>query len=210
MTGVWDLYRRCRQLKADARAYREAASLVQEHVRSIEDSARQDELDSLRNACLFNFGVSLELHLKCLLKTNGRGWERGPTGHKLAHLFEKLPPAIAQQLEDTFRDEAMPWALHNLTGYAEPKPSGDPPPRGETDSSLLKEFSDFCNYFDKDMRLWDKRYHSWEREYGDWVRYIRDLSVFLDFLERMEQLATSEIRRVFPDQPQPPGSIRVS
>ena len=201
MTVKGDLYWRCRQLKSDACAYGQAASLVEDHIRLRKDRARQIELDSLRNVCLFNFGVSLELHLKCLLKINGCEWKHDSSGHKLACLFETLPPNITQQLEDTFRNEAMPRALHSLIGYAEPKPSGEPPPRGEMDDSSLEGLGDFLNYFDKDMKLWNKRYHSWEREYGEWVYEIRDLSVFLEFLRRIAQLAESEIRRVFPDRP---------
>ena len=102
-------------LVADARAFRQTASLVEHEL--CKTGARHDDRSplggpsgwpsrnvwkALKNASHFNLGISFELSLKCLIRLSGVEPHSRTDGHRLANLLDQLPPDSTSTLADLF------------------------------------------------------------------------------------------------------------
>lgn len=142
---------------------------------------------SMKTVSHFNLGIVLELMLKLLLLVNEKPI---PRDHRLTELHDAIPKKYQEQLESTYRASCsvVPDGYKLIsflnTGSATATPTRPP----DRDISSLRGFFE---YFDQDVMLWQKRY-SWELiEKKRWRHYLSDISVFVEFINRVMQ----DIRR---------------
>ena len=144
-------------LVADARAFRQAASLVEHELRKT--GARHDDCTplggpsgwpshnvwkALKNASHFNLGISFELSLKCLIRLSGVQPHSGTDGHRLAKLLDQLPSDSSTTLADLFLDSlnAQPIHLHAFQSTARNHAPSRP------DHREIRNLREFCKYLD--------------------------------------------------------------
>lgn len=192
-----------RMLVGDARAFSEAAWLVESEIQRLGASPEHDGpigggstgwpsqtvWEALKTASHFNMGVAFELRLKWLLRLRGIKWPSGKGGHMLAKLYELLAPEIAGKLADLFRETTGGSAI-TLRAFIH---SSSLPKRPA--DLTLNTVQEFFEYMDGDMALWEKRY-SWERVANQaWRHYLDDLRPFLEFLAKAEKVGADEARK---------------
>ena len=182
-------------LVADARAFRQTASLVEHEL--CKTGARHDDRSplggpsgwpshnvwkALKNASHFNLGISFELSLKCLIRLSGVEPHSRKDGHRLAKLLDQLPPDSNSTLANLFL-ESLNRRPVRLQAFQVTVVRHAPSPPENRDLRNLREF---CDYFDEDVRLWESRY-AWERTTtGSWQHYIDPIDTLLNFLDRVE------------------------
>ena len=138
---------------------------------------------SMKTVSHFNLGTSLELMLKLLLFLNKIPM---PHHHDLIRLHDAIPAKYQKQLESTYQASRgiLPegYELIAFLNTASPAPAtSDPPNRN------ISSLRDFFEYFDEDVLLWQKRY-SWELiEEKRYRHYLSDISVFVEFINRVMQ-----------------------
>ena len=182
-------------LVADARAFRQTASLVEHELRNT--GARQDDRSplggpsgwpshnvwkALKNASHFNLGISFELSLKCLICLSAVEPHSGTHGHRLAKLLDQLPPDSATTLADLFLESLnrRPIRLHAFQATVV-RHAPSPPENRD-----LRNLREFCDYLDEDVSLWKGRY-AWEQTTASsWQHYIDPIDALLNFLDRVE------------------------
>ena len=101
--------------------------------------------------------------------------------HLLIELHDDLPKDFQAYLEKLFRETLSASGSIELEAFciSSTKPEGTPEDR------KLDDLYDFLLYFDEDVILWEKRY-SWEHfSEQRWNYYLRDLSLFVHFIERV-------------------------
>ena len=135
---------------------------------------------SMKTVSHFNLSIAMESMLKLLLFLNRIPI---PHHHRLAELHDAIPPKFQKQLEATYRDcrTVLPqgYELVAFINAATPMAPTRPPDR---DISSLRGF---LEYLDDDVMLWQKRY-SWELvNKGRWRHYLSDISVFVEFIDRV-------------------------
>lgn len=192
-----------RMLVGDARAFAEAAWLIESEIRRLGASPEHDGpigggstgwpsqtvWEALKTASHFNLGVAFELRLKWLLRLRAKKWPAGKGGHMLAKLFGLLTPEIARKLDDLFRESTGGSAI---TFRAFIHSTSLPERPGDLSLNTLQEF---LEYMDGDMAMWEKRY-SWERATNQaWRHYLDDLRPFLEFLAKSEAVGADEARK---------------
>ena len=149
-----------------------------------------DMWGSMKSVSHFNLGIALELMLKLLLKLNDKDYENI---HGLAKLLKKLPSSVQERLESTYQDSrsVLPGG-YELVAFIT-KSSASPQSPLNHDLATLKDFFD---YFDEDVRLSTKRYSHELIEQEEWRHYLKDLSVFIELIDRvmgdLGQYATRE------------------
>ena len=184
-----------RRLMADAKAFAQAAWLVEREIKQLNikpaDRTRvggtgwpsHEVWESLKTASHFNFGIALELRMKCLLviKTD----RDPPQHHQLSKLYEQLPDDVCRRLNKLFQQAQgrRKITLEAFISTATPETPERPSNR------KLNSLEDFCVYFDKDMKLSTKRY-TWETlSKAEWRHYLSSLDWILRFLDMTEKLA---------------------
>ena len=193
-----------RRLVADARAFSQAARLIEGELRRLGvrpgDTAplggstgwpRHEVWESLKSASHFNFGVAFELRMKCLLSLLDVARNTGPTGHSLAKLYEQLPDKYAKRLEDLYQEvlHHEPIGLEAFVNTTTPRTPSAP---GNREVNTLRGF---CRYLDRDVRLWEKRYAHENVSKHVWRHYVADLDVLVALLDKIEPLGTELARK---------------
>ena len=186
------------KLIGDAKAFLEAVYFIEERIRelNLEPGSQglvggstgwriHDAWESLKTASHFNFGVALELRLKCILilSSDGHTDQAKEAGHSLVKIYDLIPPKPRKELEALFTQEMNNKSIRfEMLTRRDSEPTDIPPDRKP------RNLRDYCVYFDKDMRLWGKRY-SWEEVSNQaWVHYIVDLSPLRSFAEKAEEI----------------------
>ena len=192
-----------RMLVGDARAFAQAAWLIESELRRLGASPEHDGpigggstgwpsqtvWEALKTASHFNLGVAFELRLKWLLRLRDIKWPSGKEGHLLTRLFALLAPEIAGQLADLFLESTGGSAV-TLRAYIHSTSLPERP--ADLSLNTLQEFFEFM---DGDVAMYEKRY-SWERVTDQaWRHYLDDLQPFLEFLAKAEELGTEEARK---------------
>ncbi len=147
---------------------------------------------SMKTVSHFNLVVSLELMLKLLLHLNGNDLTEYQH-HCLTLLHNDLPQTFQDKLESMYQEcksDVLPHG-HKIVAYRS-KETYDPllrerqktnrfPPR---DPDLWK-FRNALDYFDSDAMMAMKRY-TWEHvNEGQWYHYIKDISAFVELIDRV-------------------------
>ena len=192
------------KLVGDTKAFLEATHFIEERIRSlnVEHSNQNliggstgwkihDVWESLKTASHFNFGIALELRLKCILGLSSSEEQLKEAGHSLEKIYSLIPSQICRELEDLFAQKIRNKSIR-MVAFARSgsEPTGTPPNRD------LENLRDFCIYFDKDVKLWMKRY-SWEELSNQtWVHYIEDLSPLMNFVQEAEEIGNRMARKL--------------
>lgn len=134
---------------------------------------------SMKSVSHFNLGIALELMLKLLLKLNDKGYEHI---HGLAALLKELPSPVLDRLETTYQDcrSVLPGGYELVAFITKPPPAPSSPLNHD-----LATLKDFFDYFDEDVRLSTKRYSHELIEQEEWRHYLKDLSVFIELIDRV-------------------------
>ena len=184
------------KLTGDAKAFLEAVHFIEKRIQDLNLEPGNQELvggstgwkihdawESLKTASLFNFGIALELRLKCILGLSGRMDQVKEAGHSLEKIYDLIPSETRQELEALFAQEMENKTIRfEAFMRRDSKPTDIPPNRN------LNNLRDYCVYFDKDVKLWGKRY-SWEDVSSQvWVHYIMDLSPLMNFVQEAEEI----------------------
>lgn len=136
---------------------------------------------SMKTVSHFNLGTALESMLKLLLFLNNVPI---PRHHFLTKLHDGIPAKFQKQLEFTYQASrrVLPKGYNLIAFINTASPTTLVPPPQNRDISRLRGFFE---YFDEDVILWQKRY-SWELvEKGRYRHYISDISVFVEFIDRV-------------------------
>lgn len=136
---------------------------------------------SMKTVSHFNFGIALELMLKLLLFLNKIPI---PHCHFLVELYNAILEKYQKQLEATYQESrnCLPNDDKLIAFINTASPTSTPSSPPNRDMSNLRGFFE---YFDEDVILWKKRY-SWELvEEQRWRQYLSDLSVFVEFINRV-------------------------
>ena len=199
-------------LVADARAFRQAAALVEHELRKT--GARHDDRSplggpsgwpshnvwkALKNASHFNLGISFELSLKCLIRLSGVEPHSGTDGHRLAKLLDQLPSDSSTTLADLFLESLNGQPIHL---HAFQTTDGHHAPSGPENRDI-RNLREFCDYLDEDVSLWKSRY-AWEQTTaGSWQHYIAPMDMLLSFLDRVEAHGTklAQTKRILTSSP---------
>ena len=149
-----------------------------ESVPSVPGRKHRDMWMSLKTVSHYNLGTALELLLKLVLHLNHRPCQ----GHRLAKLYDEIPPKYQCQLEDVFQ-RIRSASADGLTLIAfRTSATRHPPAPPNRDMKCLR---DFFEYLDEDLQWWVKRY-SWESvNQGYWCHYLSDISVFTDLINHV-------------------------
>ncbi|MCY3625957.1 MAG: hypothetical protein OXH71_05935 [Candidatus Dadabacteria bacterium] len=192
------------KLIGDTKAFLEATFFIEERIRELKvEDGNQNRIggstgwrihnvwESLKTASHFNFGIALELRLKCILELCGLHKEGRAASHNLEKIYSLIPDEISRELEDLYAHEMKNRSL-KLKAFmrSESEPTDTP------SNNDLKNLKDLCIYFDKDVKLWLKRY-SWEELLNKtWVHYIEDLSPLMDFVQEAEEIGNRMAREL--------------
>ena len=182
------------------------------------DSNRRDEVPNLggrthhdtwaskKNVSHSNLGTSLELMLKLVLYIEGTEYENK---HSLIYLHDLVSKRRRDQLDSSFKSalgkskglEFVAFTneirLNRLTGST---PSGHtfvgPPGTAPIAPKITQQkcLRECLEYFDEDARLFERRYQ-WEYiARGQSRHYVKDLTVFIDFVQDVLNDINSSIK----------------
>ena len=151
-------------------------------VPGMNDRTHHDVWVSMKTVSHFNLGTALESMLKLILFLNSIAI---PRDHSLNRLHDAIPALYQKQLESTYQASrsVLPggYKLIAIINTVSPTPAPPLSPPNRDISSLRG----FFEYFDEDVILWQKRY-SWELVgQRRWRHYISDISVFVEFINRV-------------------------
>lgn len=172
---IAEFARTARWAESEARRLTDALER-HEPLEELEGRVASDVFTSLKTVSHFNLAIALELLLKYLLRWEGI---KVPHEHSLQALFCALPCSHQRTLEATF-EQVMPDSLElvSLT-YAWHEDV-----RGEPRDRWITSLRDFFEFFDGDAELASMRYVYERFDEGELAFYLRDVSPFLDFIER--------------------------
>ena len=131
---------------------------------------------SMKTASHFNIEIALELTFKLILRMNEIAIPTGYKGHRLCHLFDRMPEKCREILEDIYRKFRK--APEELVGMA----SVNSPTQPSLPAVDLSSLRGLLEYLDDYVKIWEKRY-SWELvDKGDWRHYLLDISVLVELI----------------------------
>lgn len=182
-----------RKIIVDAKAFREAARLVEQNLRDI--GARDDTTAplhgkgwpshdvwaALKTVSHFNLQNAMELGFKAFLGSIGVAFS---DTHLLKGLYGRIPVKEVDAVDALFRKVSAAHPEMQFKAFARaPNPPAGPK------MLRLHGLQGFLKYFDRDVNLWKKRY-TWEEVSKEkWIHYLDDIALFLVFGDELETLS---------------------